>query len=224
METCIIKGPSDCKISINHEPQHNGGGPLFIEQFLSKPNILKKFTAKKNVMEMCSGPGFMGYFLAHQLKLQDAYFVDINPQVEECYSINKERVDFNVHFTLSDGFSSYTGPNVDLIVLNPPHLVKEEDFQYFTKAVPAWFPIDTAEKEKQSRLIVLDEGFKFHTEFCNQVYDKLNTNGQIAFLEHGGYIPHTRLQKHLGDKFHYELVKSTDSNAKHFYLLIATKK
>lgn len=224
METGIIKGPMGWEISINHEGRHNGGGPLFIEQFLSKPDILKKFTAKKNIMEMCSGPGFMGYFLAHQLKLQDAYFVDINPQVEECYSINKERFDFNVHFTLSDGFSSYTGPNVDLIVLNPPHLVKEEDFQYFTKAIPEWFSNDGGEKEKQSRLIVLDEDFKFHTAFCNQVYDKLNPNGQIAFLEHGGYIPHTQLQKHLGDKFDYELIKSPHSEAKNFYLLIATKK
>ena len=224
METCIVSGPLGCELSISHEPQHNGGGPFFISNFLSKPEILEKFNATDSVMEMCSGPGFMGYYLAYKLGLTDAYFLDINPEVKNSYYVNRKRVDFNVKFTTTDGFSSYTGPKVDLIVLNPPHLVEEEDFLDCTRNIPSWFPIDTPEKERQSRLILLDEDFRFHTDFCAKVYSKLTSNGQIAFLENEKYIPHSRLQEHLGDNFDYEFIQYPDTRIEGYYLLIATKK
>ena len=224
METCIISGPLGCDLSISHEPQHNGGGPFFIDKFLSKPEILEKFNATDSVMEMCSGPGFMGYYLATKLGLSEAYFLDINPEVKNSYATNRKRVNFTVRYSTSDCFKSYTGPKVDLIVLNPPHLVKEEEFQECAEAVPSWFPVDTPEKERQSRLILLDEGFKFHREFCTKVYDKLTDNGQIAFLENEKFIPHKRLEGNLGDKFKYEFIQYPDTRIEGYYLLIATKK
>ena len=224
METCIISGPLGCALSISHKPQHNGGGPFFIENFLSQPGILEKFNATDSVMEMCSGPGFMGFYLAEKLNLKNAYFLDINSEVKNSYIENRKRVKFKVTYNTSDCFRSYRGPKVDLIVLNPPHLVEEEDFQDCATNIPAWFPIDTPERERQSRLILLDEDFKFHTEFCSKVYDKLTDNGQIAFLENEKYIPHSRIKQSLGDKFDYEFIQFTETREEGYYLLIATKK
>ncbi len=223
METCIISGPLGCKLSLSHEGRHNGGGPFFIEKFLSKPGILDKFNATTSVMEMCSGPGFMGYYLAHKLNLKNAYFLDINPDVTDCYKENKKRVDFKVSFKASDGFKAYKGPKVNLIVLNPPHVVEEKQFQNISNTVPAWFPTDTPEQEKQSRLILLDKDFKFHTHFCSEAYDRLTKNGQIAFLENEKFIPHKRLEEHLGDRFSYEFIQFQDTLDEGYYLLIATK-
>jgi len=224
METCIINGPLGCDLTLSHEPQHNGGGPFFIEKFLNRPGVLDKFNATTSVMEMCSGPGFMGYYLAHKLNLKNAYFLDINPDVADCYKVNKKRVDFRVSHKVSDSFKSYTGPKVNLIVLNPPHLVEEKHFTDVSKDVPEWFPVDTPAKERQSRLILLDEDFKFHTHFCNEVYDRLTKKGQIAFLENEKFIPHKRLEEHLGDRFSYEFIQFQDTLDEGYYLLIATKK
>ena len=224
METCIINGPLGCDLTLSHEPQHNGGGPFFIEKFLNRSGVLDKFNATTSVMEMCSGPGFMGYYLAHKLNLKNAYFLDINPDVADCYKVNKKRVDFRVSHKVSDSFKSYTGPKVNLIVLNPPHLVEEKHFTDVSKDVPEWFPVDTPAKERQSRLILLDEDFKFHTHFCNEVYDRLTKKGQIAFLENEKFIPHKRLEEHLGDRFSYEFIQFQDTLDEGYYLLIATKK
>ena len=224
METCIISGPLGCELSLNHEGRHNGGGPFFIEKFLSKPGVLDKFNATTSVMEMCSGPGFMGYYLAYKLNLKNAYFLDINPEVSDSYKVNKKRVDFKVSFKESDGFKAYKGPKVNLIVLNPPHLVEEKHFQDIANTVPGWFPTGTPEQERQSRLILLDEDFKFHTHFCNEAYDRLTKNGQIAFLENEKFIPHKRLEEHLGDRFSYEFIQFQDTLDEGYYLLIATKK
>ena len=224
METCIINGPLGCDLSLSHVNKHNGGGPFFIEKFLSKPGVLDKFNATTSVMEMCSGPGFMGYYLAYKLNLNNAYFLDINPEVADSYKENKKRVNFKVSHKVSDGFKSYTGPKVNLIVLNPPHLVEERHFDNLARTVPEWFPTETPEEERQSRLILLDEDFKFHTHFCEEVYDRLTKNGQIAFFENEKFIPHKRLEEHLGDRFSYEFIQFQDTLDEGYYLLIATKK
>ena len=224
MQTCIIPGAIDCKLSIDHEPQHNGGGPFFIEHFLSKDYILDKLTPTDNVMEMCSGPGFMGYYLAYKFNLEKAIFVDINPQVAESHNINKTKVDFDVEFYESSAFDSYIGDKVDLIVLNPPHLVNEEDFLKAAKEVPGWFPTATKEQEKQSRLILLDTDFAFHKSFCKNVYNYLTPLGQIAFFENEKYIPHKRLEQHLGDNFKFEFIQTPETKLEGYYLLLATRK
>ena len=41
---------------------------------------------------------------------------------------NKKRVSFKVSHKVSDSFKSYNGPKVNLIVLNPPHLVEAKTF------------------------------------------------------------------------------------------------
>lgn len=224
METCIIPGILGCELSISHQPQHNGGGPFFIEHFLSKDYILNKLNPTDSIMEMCSGPGFMGFYIAQKLKLKKAVFVDINPAVEKEYFTNKERVDFDVEFCLSSAFNNYSGEKVDLIVLNPPHLVNEEDFLKAAKEVPGWFPTATEEQEKQSRLILLDEDFAFHKSFCRDVYNHLTSFGQIAFLENEKYIPHKRLEEHLGGNFDFEFIQTPETRLEGYYLLIATKK
>ena len=65
---------------------------------------------------------------------------------------------------------------------------------------------------------------KFHTHFLNGAYNRLTTHGQIAFLENEKFIPHKRLEEHVGDGFSYEFVQFQDTLDEGYYLLIATKK
>ena len=196
-------------------------------------NIGSSWFQKKRLLEkvrhfhkhLKNNDGKVGtYHRGIELNLNNAYFLDINPEVADSYKENKKRVNFKVSHKVSDGFKSYTGPKVNLIVLNPPHLVEEKHFDNLAKTVPGWFPTETPEEERQSRLILLDEDFKFHTHFCEEVYDRLTKKGQIAFFENEKYIPHKRLEEHLGDRFSYEFIQFQDTLDEGYYLLIATKK
>jgi methylase of polypeptide subunit release factors len=219
---CLDPGPLGCKLEVNlNNGLHNGGGTFFIQKFLSNPSILSRFKATENVMEMCSGFGGMGYYLAHKLNLKEAVFVDVDPSVEQTIAANIPSVPFYTQFYLSSAFDNYNGPKVDLIILNPPHVTKESEFLQIQSEKPNWFPID---KDERSRLILLDKDFKFHKSFCKDAHKHLTKKGQIAFLENEKYIPHTLIIDELGEKYNYEFIQLKETEEEGYYLLIANRK
>ena len=163
-------------LSLYQDPKHFCGGQYFINHFFSDNDLLEKLKVENSLMEMCSGPGYIGYFLAHKFNLQQAIFVDINPEVEEGHTKTKDMFDFSVQFHLSNALNDYTGPKVDLIMAAPPHVVTEEHYNDVAQLLPEWFP-----EEEQGKLILLDEGFQFHKDFCRDAHKFLNDNGKIAF-------------------------------------------
>ena len=79
---CIDKGLTGCNYTVFAQFRHDGGGSMFVEQMLSQPSIKEKLRVKSgNVMEMCSGPGFMGFYLHREFNMKKAFFVDYNPDV-----------------------------------------------------------------------------------------------------------------------------------------------
>jgi len=220
---CIEPDYLGCKFEINlADGMHQGGGQLFIQKFLSDPDIRALLTPTSSIMEMCCGYGGMGYYLANKFNLEKAVFIDIDPEVEEGINSNKSLVKFNTEFHLSSAFNNYFGSKVDLIVLNPPHVTTEEDYLKCQENSPEYFPI---EYDKRSRLILLDQDFKFHKDFCRNASNFLTDKGQIAFFENETFIPHQRIVEELGhDEYSYQFIQKIEPGDIEYYLLIATKK
>jgi len=199
---CIDKGLTGCNYTVFAQFRHDGGGSMFVEQMLSQPSIKEKLRVKSgNVMEMCSGPGFMGFYLHREFNMKKAFFVDYNPDVKE--GLEKTMLYNNVTGAFFESFAldNYTGGNVDLIILNPPHVTKEEEY---LKNKTIWY-------------------FKFHKSFCSSVSDILNSGGKIGFIENPSFIPASMIMDELGDEFSFETITFTKKEIKDFYLLIATK-
>ncbi len=64
---------------VHYNKYHNGGGPYLIDTFLKDYN----FPKFNSVMEFCSGPGFMGYYLMHKYNLPEVHLVDINLKLNQ---------------------------------------------------------------------------------------------------------------------------------------------
>ena len=176
---CLEPDYLGCKFEINlANGLHEGGGQLFIQKFLSDPDIRALLTPTSTIMEMCCGYGGIGYYLANKFNLEKAVFIDIDPEVEEGIQLNKSLVKFDTEFHLSSAFNSYYGPKVDLIVLNPPHVTTEEEYIKCQENLPDYFSI---ENDKRSRLILLDKDFKFHIDFCKDVSNFLNGDNIFSF-------------------------------------------
>jgi len=217
---CIDKGLIGCNYSIFAHKRHDGGGSMFVEQMLSQQYIKDKLKVDSgNIMEMCSGPGFMGFYLHREFNLKKAFFVDYNPEVKR--GVEKTLIHNNVEGAFFESFAldSYSGDNVDLIILNPPHVTKEEDYLKIKESVINWNIEDI-----QKRRILLDQDFEFHKSFCSSVSSILNSGGKIGFIENPNFIPSQLIIDELGNKFTFETLTFTKKEIKDFYLLIATKK
>ena len=87
---CTCEDISEDSLSLYHDPKHFGGGQYFIDHFFNESDILEKLKVDNSIMEMCSGPGYMGYYLATKLNLNKAIFVDINDEVREGHTKSKD--------------------------------------------------------------------------------------------------------------------------------------
>lgn len=172
LEKSLIEGG---RYPIFFEIGHSGGGIPWID-FIKDYN----FPKCNSLMEMCCGPGFIGYFLKHKYDIPKLELLDIHQPVEVGI---KQTNKFNgwedeVTFHLSDSFSNYKGDKVDMIVSNPPHLKSQEEWEYFKKN----------QRNANSR-ILLDDNLNFHTRFLNELSSYLNKGGYLFLLENKNYIP-----------------------------------
>ena len=67
---------------------------------------------------MCSGPGFMGYYLMDKFNLSEVQLVDINYDLEETIKLTNKENNWNGIFHFSNGLLNYNGPKVDFIISN----------------------------------------------------------------------------------------------------------
>ena len=231
-QLCIKQGALGCEQFIYADPTMDGGGPFFIEEFLSTKSILNKFNATDSIMEMCCGLGAMGYYLAKKLNLNKIEFVDIDPDAATGINYNKEFLDIETNFHLSSAFTKYKGGQVDLIILNPPHVTLESEFKQIAEETPEWFPSNSAKQANRSRLILIDKDFAdWFERFCqsNDVYlvtgsDRPKTLEQIgeSIYNTCKRVYNSKIEAELGDNFSYDFIQNSDIEG--YYLLIATKK
>ena len=182
---CVQKDTMGCNFYVYYKGEHNGGGPLFIKYIFGTDEFLEEHKDCKSVLELCSGPGFIGWYLYKNLKMDSAHFLDIHKPVGDDLKITSEENNEELNFYHSDGFKNYNGPKVDLIVMNPPFFYTEEQFEHHKKHMG----LTDEEKIKTSKRIILDLDFKLHQNMIENFEKHLTDNGRIVFLEDLRFIP-----------------------------------
>ncbi len=193
---CVKKDLMGCNFYVYYQVGHNGGGPLMIKYLFGKDDFLEEHKDCKSVLEVCSGPGFIGWYLYKSLNMDSVHFLDIHKPVEEDLQVTCEKNNEELNFYHSDGFKNYDGPKVDLIVMNPPFFITEEQFEHHKK----FMGITTEKREKTSRRITLDLDFKLHDNLIDNFEKHLTDNGRIVFLEDLRVVPKELFLEKYGDK------------------------
>ena len=197
---CLEKRLIDCDFEVYYSPEHIGGGPLFIDYVFGKDYFLKKHKDCKSVLEICSGPGFIGWYLYKYLNMESVHFLDIHEPVKDDLELTCNANNEKLNFYLSDGFKNYNGPKVDLIVMNPPFFYTEEQFNGLLEN-------DNITNEKQilnSRRITLDLNFELHDNLISNFNQHLTDSGRIVFLEDSSFIPRKMIESKIPYKGEYK--------------------
>lgn len=157
-------------LKVFYEKRFDGGGTTFGFNAITKPIISDYIQEFSDVLEMCSGPGFIGYTLLKKKKANRLVLSDINidlyPSIQETNESNKLQ---NVEFILSDCFDAISEENkFDVIVSNPPH---------FKTLRPDGY------RSREEKLISLDFDMEFHKKLFDSAHKFLNPNGKIILIE-----------------------------------------
>ena len=198
-------------IKISYEPHLDGGGTTFGINALDSENV-KKFIKRGKIMEMCSGPGFMGLHLLSQGYCDELYLVDINPENLKHINETRRLNDINnVKFIHSNGFSRIKkGDEVDTIISNPPHFKTER---------PDGYSFDN------EKLLSLDEDMKFHGNFFKDVKNHLTKDGVIILIENCDGVTEDDIREMIKDEFkvlYVEYDKYGWKGKSNFYTIILT--
>ena len=154
--------------SIYYETELDGGGSIFgvnaMESIKSKLSIGK-------VLEMFSGPAFMGFYLKFNGIADELYLSDINLENEKCIDKTiKENNLKNVKFIHSDIFDSFDEKiKFDTIVCNPPHFKTPRPWGY---------------KGRFEKIISLDEDMHIHKKFLKDVKNYMHNETKLVLIEH----------------------------------------
>ena len=160
-------------VPVFYENKLDGGGMKWIRLMENY-----KWPKVNSLMEMCSGPGFMGYYLKQKYNIPKLVLIDIYEPVQAFIEkTNKHnKWENEVEFYISDSFKNYTGDKVDMIISNPPHLKSENEFnKYYTNS--------------EDKRILLDDELSFHKNFLENIDNFLIDNGILVLLENKIFIP-----------------------------------
>ena len=143
----------------------NGGGINWVRDYQNYD-----FPKVNSIMEMCSGPGFMGFHIAMKYEIKDIHLIDIYEPNRECIEETNKQNNLDAKFYVSDAFDNYDGPKVDFICSNPPH-----------------FPHKPKHTNHNPRILV-DEDYSFHKKFFRDLDKYLNVGGYLFLLENINYV------------------------------------
>ena len=154
-------------IRVFYEDEYDGGGSRLVDGMFQHHRIKELCKGKKKVLEVCSGPGFFGFYLLGQEPRERLYLTDINENLfpivrETIMKNNLKNVIFDSHMW---GVGEY-----DLIVLNPPHHSEIN-------------PGRKGEFTGIQKLINYDEDWNFHKKFLNELPEHLTGDGCAIVVE-----------------------------------------
>lgn len=169
----------------------DGGGTTFGVNCLKDP-LVNKHIKKGNILEICSGPGFMGFYLNFQGYADTLTLSDINIENKKYIEATIEKNNLtNTTFIPSEGFRSFEpGMKFDTIVSNPPHFATPRPGGYV---------------DSYQELISLDQDMNFHKNFFDVVGDYLAEDGRIILVENAGGISADDVINICGDRFTVEV-------------------
>ena len=145
----------------------DGGGSASIKDAVSVTKMFLGDQKPKSVLEMFSGPGFLGFGLLdanigiETLSLADKYGI-AEDSINETIKNNNLK---DVYFHQTDCFDRIEG-EYDLIVGNPPH-----------------FCIDPFNKHYTDPRKYKDTNWVIHHRFFREAQDHLRPNGKIILME-----------------------------------------
>lgn len=179
-------------LSVFYEKRFDGGGTTFGFNAITKPEIIDKIQDQGDVLEICSGPGFIGYTLLKYDKVNRLVLSDINPEVRDGIETTNRFNNLKVEFIQSDCFDSIEGYNkFDTIVSNPPHFKTERPNGY---------------RSSEEKLISLDYDMQFHKKFFETVHNYLKPNGKIILIENCDGVTEEDIRILSNQHFSVELV------------------
>jgi methylase of polypeptide subunit release factors len=143
-----------------------GGGTTYGINSLKHPKI-SPYINPGNILEMCSGPGFMGFYLNFINKCKTLTLIDINNECKECIDKTIEYNNINnTNFYQSNGFTNIKlNLKFDTIILNPPHHKKLSNYTFASKSIT-----------------VDSENLDFHHNFFNNVSNYMDRNSNIIYI------------------------------------------
>jgi len=180
-------------LCVFYDKKFDGGGTTFGYNAITRPDILERIKNSGNVLEMCSGPGFIGYTLFKRDKANKLVLSDINkdvvPFIQKTNQYNKLS---NVQFIESDCFDSIsTDYKFDTIVSNPPHFKTERPGGY---------------RSDEEKLISLDLNMGFHEKFFEQAPNYLNPGGKVVLIENCDGVTENDIRMLSHSKFGIETI------------------
>lgn len=179
-------------ISVFYEKRFDGGGTTFGFNAVTKSDIINKIQDQGDVLEICSGPGFIGYTLLKYNKVNRLVLSDINPEVRDGIETTNRFNNLKVEFIQSDCFDSMEDSNkFDTIVSNPPHFKTERPNGY---------------RSSEEKLISLDYDMQFHKKFFESAHKFLNPNGKIVLIENCDGVTEEDIRALSNQYFSVELV------------------
>lgn len=184
------------KNSIYYETYLDGGGSVF---GVNAMESIKPHLKPGKVLEMFSGPAFMGFYLKFNGLANELYLSDINIENEECIdtTIRKNNLQ-NVKFIHSDIFDSFTEDIVfDTIVCNPPHFKTPRPWGY---------------KERFEKLISLDEDMHIHKKFFKDVKRFMHTETKLVLIEHPHGVTIDDIKNLIGNEFIIDYTETSRYN------------
>jgi len=196
-----------------YNPLYDGGGTTIGYDMCKHPSILKHLSNINNTLEICSGPGFIGFYLlfnglTKKLWLSDK-FDGVLPDILKTNAFNQ----VDVKFIHSDCFQNFEKSlKFDLIISNPPHV--QHDMEWIRDR-------KTEEEKHASYRINLDEDLKFHREFFENVKNHLHPGGKVILVENQTYISYATIMDLAGSGFECEVINGVYAE-KNFYYIVLT--
>ena len=198
-------------IKVFYEQELDGGGYRLVDGMFSHPRISKLCEGKQKVLELCSGPGFFGFYLLGKESRKSLHLTDINedliPIVRKTIVKNDlHNVIFETKFWPSERF--------DLVVLNPPH---HNDIN----------PGKKGEFTGISKLINYDEDWNFHKKFFNELDGHLTDDGCAIVIENHDGSDSNTFTEFIPDNLNVEYIENQKfgwKGSSEFFVMILSKK
>ena len=198
-------------IKVFYEDEYDGGGYRLVDGMFSHPRIAKLCEGKQKVLELCSGPGFFGFYLLGKESRESLYLTDIN---EDLIPIVRETiVDNDLHNVI---FQTKLWPSerFDLVVLNPPH---HNDIN----------PGKKGEFTGISKLINYDEDWNFHKKFFNELDGHLTDDGCAIVIENHDGSDSNTFTEFIPENLNVEYIENQKfgwKGSSEFFVMILSKK
>jgi hypothetical protein len=154
------------RIKVFYRAKYDGGGRTFGQDFIKVFEYLD-LTISGHVLEWCAGPGFIGFKIKDKYNIEKLSLFDINKKLKRIiHKTVRENNLANVQVLFGSKVSDISKSKFDLIVANPPHYSKLNDY----------------ESIRVNRQRVIDLDWKTINEFLLNVSNYMNKSS-LAILQ-----------------------------------------